>query len=79
MEVSISQEHVKEELAKVTFSENDTKIPRKEKLHQNKVKFYKKEGFSRSKSRNLCRILKGGDNPTWEIHNTEHTFQIGKT
>ena len=70
LEVSIPEEVVKKDKPKVSFSEKDIKIPRKDKTHNWKGK---DENFRASgqKSCELYKTMKGKDNPAWKTHNTE--------
>ena len=66
----IPEEVVKRDKPKVSFSEKDTKIPRKDNTHNRKGK-NEKFRASGQKSCELCKMMKGENNPAWKTHNTE--------
>ena len=70
LEVSIPEEVIKKDKSKVSFSDKDTKIPRKDKTHDRKGR-EEKVRASGQKSCELCKMIKGENNPAWKTHNTE--------
>ena len=70
LEVSIPEEVVKKDKPTVSFSEKDKKIPRKDKTYNRKGKDENPRA-SGQKSCELCKMMKGEDNPAWKTHNTE--------
>ena len=71
LELPIPEEVVKKDKPRVTFSEKDTKIPRKEKANDKKGKDDKARS-SRQKFCEMCKMMKGEDNPAWKTRNTEY-------
>ena len=69
LEVSLPEEVVKKDKPTVSFSEKD-KIPRKDKTFNRKGKDEKARS-SGQKSCELCKMMKGEDNPAWKTHNTK--------
>ena len=71
LEVSIPEDVVNRGKPRITFSEKDTKISRKEKTHDKKGRDDRSRD-SGQKSCELCKMMKGEDNPAWKARNTEY-------